>query len=126
MTSVSVNHPGGLDTRRGLFEKTFLWVLRAVLPPADDNQQAATFLCDDIGTKNPFVQWAVVRPDTLQEGDASEYTLHEGLVSSLFAPDDTNMENVAHVMCELLKNPKVWEDWKGKLPVIINATAPTT
>ena len=123
MSSVSVNHPGGLDTRRGMFEKAFVWMLRGVLPPANDNQRAADFLYDDIGTNNQFVQWAVVRPDTLREGDVSEYTLHEGLVSSIFAPDDTNMLNVAHVMCELLTNPKAWDDWKGKLPVIINATA---
>ena len=28
MSSVSVNHPGGLDTRRGKFEKAFMWMLR--------------------------------------------------------------------------------------------------
>ena len=72
------------------------------MPPAKDNQQAADFLYDHIGTNNPFVQWAVVRPDTLLEGDVSEYTLHEGLVNSLFAPDSTNMANVAHFMCELV------------------------
>jgi hypothetical protein len=31
------------------------------------------------------------------------------------------MANVAHFMCELVMNPKAWNDWKGKLPVIINA-----
>lgn len=123
MSSVSVNHPGGLDTRRGMVERAFVWMLRGVLPPANDNQQAANFLFDGIGTNNPFVQWVVVRPDTLREGDVSEYTLHEGLLSSLFAPDNTDMTNVAHVMCELLTNPRVWDDWKGKLPVIVNATA---
>ena len=123
MSSVSVHHPGGLDTRRGILERAFVWMLRGVLPPARDNQRAADFLHDGIGTNNPFVEWVAVRPDTLREGDASEYTLHEGLVSSLFAPDDTNMQNVAHVMCELLANPKAWDDWKGKLPVIVNATA---
>ena len=122
MSSVSVNHPGGLDTRRGKFEKAFVGILRGVVPPARDNQQAANFLYDDIGTSNPFAQWAVVRPDTLLEGDVSEYTLHEGLVSSLFAPDSTNMANVAHFMCELVTNPVAWDDWKGKLPVIVNPT----
>jgi hypothetical protein len=72
---------------------------------------------------NPFVQWAVVRPDTLLDGDVSEYTLHEGLVSSLFAPDSTNMANVAHFMCELVAHPKAWHEWRGKLPVITNASA---
>jgi hypothetical protein len=57
------------------------------------------------------------------EGDTSEYTLHQGLVSSLFAPDTTSMSNVAHFMCELLTSPKTWNDWRGKLPVVINAAA---
>jgi hypothetical protein len=122
MSSVSVNHPGGTDTRRGMFEKAFMGMLRGVMPPARDNQQAANFLYEAIGTNNPSAQWAVVRPDTLLEGDVSEYTLHEGLVSSLFAPDSTNMANVAHFMCELVTEPKAWDDWQGKLPVIINAT----
>lgn len=122
MSSVSVNHPGGLDARRGAFEKAVVWLLRGVMPPARDNQKAANFVYGEIGADNAFVQWVVVRPDTLREGDVTEYTLHECLVSSLFAPDSTNMANVAHFMCELVANPKMWDDWKGKLPVIINAT----
>jgi hypothetical protein len=125
MSSVSVNRPGGLDTRRGMFELGFMWMLRGVIPPAEDNQQAANFLHDSIGTGNPFVQWVAVRPDTLLEGDVSQYALHEGLVSSLFAPASTSMANVAHFMCELAMNPKTWDDWKGKLPVIINAGTST-
>lgn len=121
MSSVSVNRPGGLDTRRGSFERTLLWMLRGVLPPAKDNQRAADFLLEKIGPDHAFVQWAMVRPDTLLEGEVSEYALHEGLVNSLFAPGTTNMANVAHFMCELVTNPKTWADWKGKLPVITNA-----
>ncbi len=120
MSSVSVNHPEGLDTRRGVLEKVVLWVLRSLVPPTRDNQRAADFLHDDVGTGNPFVQWVVVRPDSLLEGDVSEYALHQTLVSSLFRPDSTNMANVAHFMCELITNPGTWEDWRGKLPVIIN------
>lgn len=120
MSSVSVNHPGGLDTRRSVFEKAIMWLLRGILPPARDNQRAADFLHGDIGTTNPFTQWVAVRPDTLLEGDVSDYTLHEFLVSSLFAPDNTKMANVAHFMCELATNPKAWHDWNGKLPVVVN------
>ena len=121
MSSVSVNRAGGLDTRRGFLERTFLRMLCAVLPPARDNQRAADFLQEEIGASNPFVEWTAVRPDTLLPGDVSEYTVHEGLVNSLFAPGSTNMANVAHFMCELVTNPKTWADWKAKLPVIINA-----
>jgi len=120
MSSVSVNSPGGLDTRRGGFEKMVMWLLRGLIPPARDNQRAADFLWRDIGTANRFVQWVAVRPDTLLDGDVSEYALHDGLVSSLFAPASTNMANVAHFMCELVANPKAWDEWKGKLPVIVN------
>jgi len=123
MSSVSVNRPGGLDTRRGSFEKAYLWMLCGVLPPAKDNQRAADFLIEKIGPNNAFVQWAVVRPDSLLEGDVSEYTLHEGLVNSLFAPGRTNMANVAHFMCDLVTDPKTWADWKSKLPVIVNTAA---
>jgi len=121
MSSVSVQRPGGLDTRRGALERALVWLLRGVLPPAKDNQQAADFLEERIGPANPFVQWTVVRPDTLLEGEVSGYTVHEGLVNGLFAPGQTTMANVAHFMCELVTSPKTWADWKGKSPVVVNA-----
>lgn len=124
MSSVSVNHPGGGDARRGMPERAFMWLLRGMIPPARDNQRAANFLYRDVGMSNSFVQWVAVRPDTLRDGDLSEYSVHEGLVSSVFAPHSTNMANVADFMCELVTNPTAWDDWKGKLPVIINATDP--
>ncbi len=121
MSSVSVHRPRGLDTRRGFFERVFLRLLRAVLPPARDNQRAADFLLGAIGPKNAFVQWVVVRPDSLLEGEVSEYQLHEGLVHGLFAPGSTNMANVAHFMCELVTDPAAWAEWKSRLPVVVNA-----
>ena len=33
------------------------------------------------------------------------------------------MSSVAKMPCELLVSPETWDDWKGKPPVIINATA---
>jgi nucleoside-diphosphate-sugar epimerase len=123
MTSVSVHRPGGLDTLRGAFERVLLWLLRGVLPPAKDNQQAADVLQERIGPADPFVEWVVVRPDTLLEGEVSEYTLHEGLVNRLFAPGQTRMANVAHFTCELATSPEAWAAWKGKAPVIVDAAA---
>jgi nucleoside-diphosphate-sugar epimerase len=124
MSSVSVNRPGGADTRRGRFERAFVWLIRALIPPARDNQRAADFLVQRIGDDDPFVAWTAVRPDTLLDGDVSAYTSHEALVDTLFAPGNTNMANVAHFMCELVTQPQTWTAWKGKLPVIIN-TSPT-
>jgi nucleoside-diphosphate-sugar epimerase len=121
MSSVSVNRPGRLDTRRGMFERAFVATIRGLLPPAKDNQRAADFLCTEIGADNAFVQWAAVRPDTLLGGDVTEYALHEGLVSSLFRPDSTNMANVARFMCELATDSHSWDAWKGRMPVVVNA-----
>ncbi len=121
MSSVSVNQPGRLATRRGGLERAALWALRGAVPPARDNQSAADFLHGVIGTDDPFVRWVTVRPDTLLKGDVSEYVLHEGLVSSLVRPDSTNMANVAHFMCELVEDPALFDNWAGKMPVIVNA-----
>jgi uncharacterized protein YbjT (DUF2867 family) len=122
MSSVSVNRPGGLDARRGRFERAILWMQRGLVPPGRDNQRAADFLHDVIEAADPYVQWVVVRPDTLKEGNVTEYALHEGLVDSLFRPGETNRANVAHFMCELATDPEVWAAWRGKLPVIVNAS----
>ena len=122
MSSVSVHRPGGLDTRRGRFERAAMWMLRGLVPPARDNQRVADFLHDVIEAADPYAQWVVVRPDTLKEGDVTEYALHEGLVDSLFRPGETNMANVAHFMCELATDPQAWAAWQGKLPVIVNVS----
>lgn len=119
MTSVSVNRPER-ENRRGCFERGFLWVLRALVPPAKDNQRVADFLCCKIGAGYPSVEWAVIRPDSLKVGPVTSYALHESLINSVFSPGKTNMANVAHFMCELATNAQKWATWKSKLPVIVN------
>lgn len=121
MSSVSVHGPRGCDARRGSFERAFLSVVRAAVPPAKDNQNAADFLRQDIGLTNAFVEWVIVRPDSLLVGDVSEYVLNGELTHSIFAPASTRMANVAHFMCELVARPTLWAEWKGKLPVITDA-----
>jgi nucleoside-diphosphate-sugar epimerase len=120
MTSVSVELPGKIDQRRGAPERAFTWLLRAVLPPARDNQQAADLLRETVGTGNPFVEWVVVRPDSLLEGEVSAYALHPGLVNGLFAPGRSTMANVAHFICELVTDPAAWKAWKGRMPVVVD------
>jgi hypothetical protein len=123
MSSVSVSQPTGRDARRGRFERAVLALLRGLVPPAKDNQSATDSLYDGVGTAGSFVEWVAVRPDTLVQGQVTEYSVHDGLVSSLFRPDRTNMANVAHLFCELVQDPELWEEWKFKLPVIVNAAA---
>ena len=123
MSSVSVNDPAGLNSRRGAIERAVLWVMRAVLPPARDNQLAADFLCLTIGPAHPHLEWVIVRPDTLIEGEISQYAVHPGLVASLFHPDNSTMSNVAHFLCELACEARAWEEWKGQLPVVVDAAS---
>jgi nucleoside-diphosphate-sugar epimerase len=121
MSSVSVHRSRRFDPRRGTFDRAALWLIRALVPPARDNQVAADLLLERLGADDPFVQWVVVRPDSLLEGIVTGYELHDGLVTAVFSPASTNMANVAHFMCELVADPKAWDAWRGKLPVIVNA-----
>lgn len=120
MSSVSVHRPAPLDARRGGGERALLALLRALVPPARDNQRAADFLLQRGGATPASLQWVVVRPDSLVAGEVTAYDLHEGLVESLFAPGKTNIANVAHFMAELVASPTLWSTWQGKLPVIVN------
>jgi hypothetical protein len=122
MSTVSVNRAGGLDKRRGWFERAALWLLRGLVPPARDNQRAADFLHDVVEAADPYAEWVVVRPDTLKDGEVTEYAVHEGLVNSLSRPGETNRANVAHFMCELATDAEAWAAWQDKLPVIVNTS----
>lgn len=125
MSSVSVHRDRTFDPRRGPGERAFLAVLCALLPPARDNQRAADHLLQVIGTNHPAIEWVVVRPDSLLEGEVSKYTLHEGLVNTVFSPGATHMANIGHFMTELVTQPELWGAWRGKLPVIVNESPQT-
>ena len=122
MNTVSVNQPERADTRRGTGQRLFLSVLRGLVPPARDNQRAADFFAHEIGPSSRAIEWVVVRPDTLLDGDVTEYSLSSELVSSIFRPDKTNMANVAHFMADLITDHDEWSKWKGQMPVIYNKT----
>jgi nucleoside-diphosphate-sugar epimerase len=123
MTSVSVNRPDHLDARRGGLERAFLALLCTLLPPARDNQRAADVLVE-IGPTDPRIEWVVIRPDSLVEGEMRPYTLHEGLVDSLFSPGQTTMQNIGAFIAELVTDEGTWASWRGKLPVIVDRRAP--
>lgn len=123
MGSVSVNQPQHADVRRGAAQRAFLWGLRLVLPPSRDSQRAADYLASVVRADDRHLQWVVVRPDTLEEGDVSEYVVHDEIVSSLFRPDHTRMANVAHFMCELVTDDTTWQRWRGRMPVVVDVEA---
>lgn len=121
MSSVSVNRPMRGDSRRRGGERAYLAVIRALTPPAKDNQAAADHLAGEVGSDTRAVEWVVVRPDTLEPGNVSQYRASPETTASLFRPDHTRMANVAHFMCELTTDPDTWTQWRYAMPVLADA-----
>lgn len=107
-------------------EKCVIGLVRLLVPPHADNEQAADYLRTGIGQNDKAIQWAVVRPDTLINADqVTEYEVHPSPTrSTIFNPGSTSRINVAHFMAELITGNDIWNDWKGKMPVIYNRAIP--
>lgn len=105
-------------------EKCLFGVLRLILPPHADNENAADYLRTKLGQNDPFIEWAAVRPDGLiNEPDVSAYDIFGSPTrSAVFDAGSTSRINVAHFMAKLITDDGTWEQWKGKMPVIYNKT----
>ena len=105
-----------------LGERIVVGLLRLLLPPLSDNEEAADYLRTQIGQKNPAIDWVIVRPDSLiNENEVSEYSvLTSPARSALFNPGKTSRINVGHFLASLLHDPDLWDQWKGQMPVIYN------
>lgn len=103
-------------------ERCVVGLIRLLLPPHTDNEQAADYLRTCIGPSDQAIEWSVVRPDTLlNETEVSEYTLHPSPTrSAIFHAGKTSRINVAHFMAELITDDDAWSNWKGQMPVIYN------
>lgn len=103
-------------------QKGVIGLLRALLPPHVDNEQAADYLRTEIGQKHERIEWVVVRPDGLvNEEQISEYTLHPSPTrSAIFNAGTTSRINVAHFMATLISDEQLWREWRGNMPVIYN------
>ena len=121
MSSVSVHPRDRREERRGRLERFVLAILRAVVPPARDNQRAADRLAAAGRRDGSSVAGVVVRPDTLAEGEASRYEVHGELVASLVRPRTTRMANVARFLADLAVDDAAWARWRGTMPVIVDA-----
>ena len=104
-------------------QKIMLRLLRLLIPPHKDNEQAADFLRVIIGQQHPYLEWTAVRPDTLiDEERVTEYSLFKSPTrSAIFDPGKTSRINVGHFMSRLILDDNLWNKWKGQMPVIYNA-----
>lgn len=120
------NRNRDVDEPISIPHRLVVWLFRHLLPPQADNERAAEHLRNEIGQDSENIEWVVVRPDSLI--DEENITEHEEYVSPIrdpiFNAGQTSRINVAHFMTELITNEKVWDTWKGKMPVIYNVTKP--
>lgn len=103
-------------------QKAVVGLLRLLLPPHIDNEQAADYLRVQVGQQDSLVGWVAVRPDSLIDLDTvSEYEIHPSPIRSpIFNAGKTSRINVAHFMADLITEDAVWQQWKGQMPVIYN------
>lgn len=105
-----------------LSQRIVVSILRILLPPHVDNENAADFLRLHIGNNHQSIEWAVVRPDGLtNEEDTTPYDIYPSPTrNAIFDAGVTSRINVAHFMCALATDTVLWNKWKGKMPVIYN------
>ncbi len=103
-------------------QKLILGLLRLLLPPHVDNEQAADYLRCKIGPKDKLIEWVAVRPDSLtNEDEVTSYEVHPSPIrSTIFDPGQTSRINVGHFMADLITTDDIWQKWQGQMPVIYN------
>lgn len=103
-------------------EQCVLALMRLMLPPHVDNEQAADYLRTRIGQSDRMIEWVVVRPDTLtDETEVTAYDVYPSPIrSAAFDAGKTSRINVGHFMADLMTNDALWKQWKGQMPVLYN------
>ena len=110
------------DARRGAGEALVTGLVRLLLPPHRDNEAAAAYLSKEIGPGRSTLEWVAVRPDTLINEDADDYAVSASPCRSpIFDAGKTSRVNVARFMTDLLTDDIVWDEWKGRMPVVYNS-----
>ena len=97
-------------------------LLRLLLPPHPDNEQAADYLRTEIDRNASRIEWIAVRPDDLiNEASVSEYEVYPSPTRNpIFNSGKTSKINVAHLMAQLITDEDLWQEWLWQMPVIYN------
>jgi putative NADH-flavin reductase len=103
-------------------QQCLMGLIRLLLPPHVDNEQAADYLRTKIGQNNESIKWVAVRPDNLIDEDrVTQYEVYASpTISAVFDAGVTSRINVAHFMADLITDHETWNKWKGQMPVIYN------
>lgn len=113
-----------LDEPVSLGQRCVIGLLRVLVPPHADNEQAADLLRTSVGQGDPVIEWVAVRPDGLiDEEHVTEYDVYASPTrSAIFDAGKTSRINVGGFMQELITDAETWERWKGQMPVLYNGT----
>ncbi len=105
-------------------EGIIIAIMRFLLPPQRDNEQAVNYLKHAIGKNDRNIEWIAVRPDTLtNEEEVTSYTVHNSPVRSpVFNSGKTSRINVGSFILNLVCANEQWKKWKYQMPVIYNET----
>lgn len=129
---VLMNTTGNQNKRAGetisTAQSCVIGLIRHLLPPHADNEEAAAYLQSNFGTDQTAIEWAAIRPDSLIDEEAvTAYEVFPSPIrSAIFDAGRTSRINVAHFMSQLILDPDVapgiWKCWNGKMPVVYNAS----
>ena len=102
--------------------KAIIQLLRWLLPPHADNEQAADYLRTQIGQNHALIEWSAVRPDGLIDlDDVTEYEVYESPVRDpIFDSGKTSRISVGNFIARLATDDDLWNEWKGRMPLIYN------
>jgi len=123
---VLMNTTGNQNKQAGetvsMAQSLVVGLIRLLLPPHADNEEAAAYLQSNFGENQTAIEWATVRPDSLiDEESVTEYTAFPSPTrSAIFDAGKTSRINVAHFMSQLITNNDTWGKWKGQMPVVYN------
>ena len=122
LMNTTANSNRDLNEPISFAQKLVIGLIRLLLPPQADNEQAADYLRSKIGPKDKQIEWVAVRPDSLtDEDEVSAHEVHPSPIrSTIFDPGQTSRINVGHFMADLIIKDQTWQQWKGKMPVIYN------
>jgi NAD(P)-dependent dehydrogenase (short-subunit alcohol dehydrogenase family) len=116
------NRNRDLDEQISTGQRCVIGLLRLLLPPHADNEDAADYLRTQIGQNDGTIEWAVVRPDALiDEAKVTGFAVHPSPIrSAIFDAGVTSRINVGCFMADLIGDDEIWNQWKGKMPVVYN------
>lgn len=121
------NRNKDLNEPRPFAHKSIIWILRYLLPPQSDNEQAAEYLRTKIGQDDATIEWVAVRPSALiDEDNASEIEAYPSPTRSILKDGQISRINVGHFMADLITNNELWNRWKGQMPAIYNKGTATS